>query len=142
MTDLQTPDGLRRSSSDFGSSRDVLQRSSALSNKVTSVLSASYTDREIQDALEALDLRKLPNTAETRRQLRLAVQGEVLKCNGEIIDSFGAISEVIKRFNWSLKLRRLINILAIESYWLHDSCSEFRMQHHETGNNPVSRGNF
>lgn len=66
----------------------------ALSSRITSVLSASYADLEIRDALETLDARGVQNTAETRRQLRLDVQKEVIECNGEIIKDFGQVAEV------------------------------------------------
>jgi hypothetical protein len=66
----------------------------ALSSRITSVLSASYADLEIRDALETLDARGVQNTAETRRQLRLQVQKEVIQCNGEIVKDFGAVAEV------------------------------------------------
>ncbi|KAI9772011.1 MAG: Golgi transport complex subunit 6 [Geoglossum simile] len=72
-------------------------RASALSNKLTSVLSASYADLEIRDALETLDERGTENTPETRRRLRLDVQKEVIQCNGEIISEFGQIAEQVKR---------------------------------------------
>jgi conserved oligomeric Golgi complex subunit 6 len=73
------------------------QRPSALSNKLTSVLSASFADSDIRDALEALDARGVQNTAETRRQLRLDIQKEVIDCNGEIVKDFGKVAEVRKR---------------------------------------------
>jgi hypothetical protein len=66
----------------------------ALSSRITSVLSASYADLEIRDALETLDSRGVENTSETRRQLRLHVQKEVVQCNGEIIKDFGQVAEV------------------------------------------------
>ena len=66
----------------------------ALSARITSVLSASYADLEIRDALETLDDRGMRNTAETRRQLRLHVQREVIQCNGEIVRDFGHVAEV------------------------------------------------
>jgi hypothetical protein len=66
----------------------------ALSARITSVLSASYADLEIRDALETLDARSVRNTAETRRQLRLDVQREVIQCNGEIVRDFGEVAEV------------------------------------------------
>jgi len=69
-------------------------RPSALSNKLTSVLSASYADSDIRDALEALDASDIQNTAETRRQLRLDIQKEVIDCNGEIVKDFGKVAEV------------------------------------------------
>ncbi len=72
----------------------VPQRSNALSNKLTSVLSASYADLEIRDALQTLDARRVRNTAETRRRLRLDSQKEVIEHNGNIIKDFGHFAEV------------------------------------------------
>lgn len=66
----------------------------ALSSRITSVLSASYADLEIRGALETIDERKIQNTAETRRQIRLDVQKEVIECNGEIVKDFGEVAEV------------------------------------------------
>ena len=66
----------------------------ALATRITSVLSASYADLEIRDALETLDARGVRNTAETRRQLRLDVQKEVIQCNGEVVKDFGQVAEV------------------------------------------------
>lgn len=69
-------------------------RSNALSNRITSVLSASYADSDLREALETLSLRDIHNTAETRRQLRLDVQKEVLDCNAEVVRDFGKVAEV------------------------------------------------
>jgi hypothetical protein len=69
-------------------------RSNPLSSKVTSVLSASYADSDIRDALSLLDKRNLENNAETRRQIRLNVQKEVIESNGDIIREFGQVAEV------------------------------------------------
>ena len=71
-----------------------IQRSNALSNRLTSVLSASYADSDIRDALETLSIRGVHNNAETRRQLRLDVQKEVVDCNAEIVRDFGKVAEV------------------------------------------------
>lgn len=76
------------------SSPSTAPRPSALSNRLTSVLSASYADSDIRDALETLDERNVRNTAETRRQLRLDVQKEVIDSNGAIIKDFGKAAEV------------------------------------------------
>jgi hypothetical protein len=83
-------------SSDAGDSlaSPQLSRANPLSSKVTSVLSASYADSDIRDALSLLDKRGLQNTAETRRQLRLDVQKEVIESNGDIIHEFGRVAEV------------------------------------------------
>lgn len=70
------------------------QRPNALTNRLTSVLSASYADSDIRDSLETLSLRGIHNTAETRRQLRLDVQKEVVDCNAEIVKDFGKVAEV------------------------------------------------
>ncbi|KAF2807628.1 oligomeric Golgi complex subunit 6 [Mytilinidion resinicola] len=71
--------------------------SNALSSRITSVLSASYADLDIRDALETLNGRGIRNTAETRRQLRLDVQKEVIQCNGDIVKDFGQVAEQLKR---------------------------------------------
>ncbi|KAE8147525.1 oligomeric Golgi complex subunit 6 [Aspergillus avenaceus] len=73
------------------------QRSNALTNRMTSVLSASYADSDIRDALETLSLRGIHNTPEVRRQLRLDVQKEVVDCNAEIVRDFGKVAEQLQR---------------------------------------------
>jgi hypothetical protein len=75
-------------------------RSNALSSKVNSVLSASYADLEIRDALNLLDKRGIENTVETRRQLRLDIQKDVIDSNGLVIKEFGHVAEV----SWLLVL--------------------------------------
>ncbi len=70
------------------------QRSNALSNRVANVLSASYADTEIKDALDILDKKEIQNTPEIRRRLRLDVQKEVIEYNGAIVKDFGHVSEV------------------------------------------------
>lgn len=69
-------------------------RSNALTTKVNSVLSASYADLEIKDALNLLDERGIRNTAETRRRLRLDIQKDVIESNGLVIQEFGHVAEV------------------------------------------------
>ena len=68
-----------------------------LSSKVSSVLSSSYADTEFREALTLLDDRGVLNTAETRRQLRLDLQKEVIDSNAEIVDEFAKVAEV-RRF--------------------------------------------
>lgn len=70
------------------------QKSNVLSGKISSVLSASYADSEIRDALQALDRTRVQNTPDLRRKLRLDVQKEVIDCNAEIVDQFGTVAEV------------------------------------------------
>lgn len=72
----------------------VAPRTNALSSKVSSLLSASYADLEIRDALNLIDERNIENNARTRRQLRLDVQKEVIESNGVIIREFGHVAEV------------------------------------------------
>ena len=72
----------------------AMQRTNVLSNKLTSVLSASYADSEIRDTLRQLDTTNVQNTPETRRKIRLDVQKEVNDCNASIIDDFGMVAEV------------------------------------------------
>ncbi|KAM0794427.1 oligomeric Golgi complex subunit 6 [Usnea florida] len=80
----------------------VPQRSTALSNKLSSVLSASYADSEIRDALRSLDEKEIKNTAETRRRLRLDIQKEVIQRNGAIIQEFGHVAEQLKRIGTTI----------------------------------------
>lgn len=70
------------------------QRSNAFSNKLSGVLSASYADSEIRDALRTLDEKEIRNTAETRRRLRLDIQKEVIQRNGAVVHEFGHVAEV------------------------------------------------
>lgn len=86
---VTTQDGLTPSTPGTAS-----RSTNALSSRITSVLSASYADLDIRDAVETLDARGLKNTAETRRQLRLDVQREVIQCNGEIVRDFGEVADV------------------------------------------------
>ena len=98
------------------------QRSNALSNKVSSILSASYVDSEIRDALKTLDGKKIVNSAETRRGLRLDVQKDVIDRNGSIIKDFGHVAEVCNFISsWRLLVLRVMP--AIEAYWIYDSQS-------------------
>ncbi|KAF2972041.1 hypothetical protein GQX73_g1549 [Xylaria multiplex] len=68
-----------------------------ISSKVTSVLSTSYADSEFREALALLDERGINNSAETRRQLRLDVQKEVIDSNGQIISEFGRVADQLRR---------------------------------------------
>ncbi|KAK4954985.1 Golgi transport complex subunit 6 [Elasticomyces elasticus] len=88
-------------------------RSNALQNRITGVLSASYADLEIRDALAILDGRNIQNTADSRRNLRLDVQQELIECNSDIIQDFGKVAEQLKGIG-----------IAIAK--LNDSCAEMR----------------
>ncbi|KAL9029509.1 MAG: hypothetical protein Q9196_002263 [Gyalolechia fulgens] len=75
----------------------AFQRSNALSNKLTGVLSVSYTDSEIRDALHWLDSKKVQNTPNLRRRLRLDLQRDVIDSNGSIVQDFGQVAEQLRR---------------------------------------------
>ncbi|KAI1385265.1 oligomeric Golgi complex subunit 6 [Hypoxylon trugodes] len=80
----------------------VGRSSNPLSSKVTSVLSTSYADAEFRESLALLDERGISNTAETRRQLRLDVQKEVIDSNGKIITEFGRVAEQLRRIGTTI----------------------------------------
>lgn len=44
--------------------------------------------------MEILDSRQTRNTPETRRNLRLEAQQELIECNGEVIKDFGEVAQV------------------------------------------------
>lgn len=102
--------------SPIGGGINAAPRSTALSNRLTSVLSASYADSDIRDALATLDQRGVKNTAEKRRQLRLDIQKEVLDCNGEIVADFGKVAEVGK--SAGVVLPRMRGPLGIPSLYI------------------------
>jgi hypothetical protein len=90
-----TPGGLVDSPISPGSeSLPASRRSNALSTKLTSVLSSSFADYEIRDALRLLDERGVHNDEETRRNLKANAQKEVIDCNAKIVDDFGQVAEV------------------------------------------------
>ena len=70
------------------------QKSNALSNKISTVLSQSFADTEVRDALDTLDKQHCQNTAEFRRGLRLNVQKEVIQRNSDIIQDFASVADV------------------------------------------------
>ncbi|KAI9676885.1 MAG: Golgi transport complex subunit 6 [Caeruleum heppii] len=84
------------STATFWASDTPVNRSNALSNKITGMLSSSYADLDIRDALDTVDEMGFSNTAESRRLFRQDVQKEVIDCNGEIIDEFGHVAQQLK----------------------------------------------
>ena len=89
--------GLASGFDDVSTSFSQSQRSSALTTKITSVLSTSYVDADIREALRTLDENHIQNTPKARRRLRLDIQKEVIECNGEIVRDFGLVAEVRHR---------------------------------------------
>ncbi|KAI9707191.1 MAG: Golgi transport complex subunit 6 [Candelina mexicana] len=114
-------------------------RSSALSNKLISVLSTSYADLEIRDALEILDARGIANTQETRRHLRLDVQREVIDCNAQIVEEFGQVAEQLKRIgstvaslqNCCKDMRQHISMAHLETAPILDEASSLMGQQNQ-----------
>ncbi len=103
-------------------------RSNPLSAKVTSVLSSSYADADIRDALALLDKRHVENNAETRRQLRLDIQKEVIESNGSIIREFGHVAEVsLCNIDISMQMNINLSLLATQTDWSHHSKPESRL---------------
>jgi hypothetical protein len=76
---------------------EAVGRQTALSGRISTVLSTSYSDLEIRDALTELDRRKFVNTAESRRQLRLDIQDEVIKRNGDVLADFAGVVHELKQ---------------------------------------------
>lgn len=62
--------------------------------RLSSILSASYSDSEIRNALQVLDSRFTANSPDSRRQLRVDVQAEVIQSNARIVQEFAKIAEV------------------------------------------------
>jgi conserved oligomeric Golgi complex subunit 6 len=88
----------------------TIGRQSALSGRISTVLSTSYSDLEIRDAVAVLDQRGFKNTAESRRQLRLDIQDEVIKRNGEVLSDFGGVVNELRRVD--VILSRISNTCA------------------------------
>jgi hypothetical protein len=89
------------------------RRTNALSTKLTSVLSSSYADYEIRDALRLLDARGVHNDEETRRNLKLNAQKEVIDCNAKIVDDFGHVAEVCIVYPTQIPFILLTNALCM-----------------------------
>ena len=89
-----SPDGLSPSAGVSSPTVASTGRTNALSSRITSVLSTSYADLDLRDALETLDTRGFVNSQDSRRNLRLDLQQEVIQCNGEIIKDFGEVAQV------------------------------------------------
>ena|SRR2546423_15225663 len=92
----------------------------ALSSKITALLSSSFADSEIRDALAILDARGVTNNAETRRNLRQDAQKEVINCNAEIVADFGKVAKVWHKTSTLLPLAHK-KALATQTDW-HDDC--------------------
>ncbi|RMZ83217.1 hypothetical protein DV738_g1289, partial [Chaetothyriales sp. CBS 135597] len=91
--DAADPSLLSPSAGDSLASR----KASALSTKLATVLSSSYADSEIREALRLLDLRQGADHENIRHNLKASVQKEVIDANARILDDFGQVAEQLKR---------------------------------------------
>lgn len=78
----------------LGSDGSSVKRSNALSNRLTNVLSSSYADTEIRDALRLFDARYRDKDIENEVDLRYETQREVIEANARIIDDFAKVARV------------------------------------------------
>ncbi|OQE96450.1 hypothetical protein PENNAL_c0001G04457 [Penicillium nalgiovense] len=116
------------------------QRPTALTNRLTTVLSASYADSDIRDSLETLSVRGIHNTEETRRQLRLDVQKEVVDCNAEIVKDFRKVAEQLRRIGTVVStlnqtcedMRKRINLAKQDTTPVLEEASALMAQKKET----------
>ncbi|KAK9448007.1 oligomeric Golgi complex subunit 6 [Limtongia smithiae] len=67
-------------------------RSNLFSLKLAEILSTSYADSSIRDALQLLGERIQDNTPEMRRQFRANVEAEVIEANGQVLEQFSNIA--------------------------------------------------
>ena len=104
-----TQDGIESPLSTGGDSF-ASRKANALSTKLASVLSSSYADSEIREALRLLDIRGIHSAEDTRHNLKANVQKEVIDANGRIIDDFGQVAEVRPGFQAVQKIHLTINI--------------------------------
>ncbi|KAL5597055.1 hypothetical protein BROUX41_006278 [Berkeleyomyces rouxiae] len=96
-----------------------------LTSKVTSVLSTSFADSEFRDTLALLDSRGLVNTPDTRRQLRLGLQKEIIDSNGVILDDFGRVAEQLRRIGTTLnKLNKSYTDMKVQLQGAHDQSTQ------------------
>lgn len=78
----------------LGTDGSSAKRSNALSNRLTNVLSSSYADTEIRDALRLFDARYSDKELEHEIDLRYETQKEVIEANARIIDDFSKVAQV------------------------------------------------
>lgn len=70
------------------------KRNNALTSKLTSVLSSSYADSEIRDALRVFDGRYGRNELGSDFDLKYETQREVIEANARIIKDFSEVAKV------------------------------------------------
>lgn len=85
IVNLDGPDG------DLSSAK----RNNVLTSKLTSVLSSSYADSEIRDALRVFDGRYGRDELDSEFDLKYETQREVIEANARIIKDFSEVAKVI-----------------------------------------------
>lgn len=71
-----------------------IRSSNPLSAKVSSLLSASYSDAGFKETLELIDERHIPIDAKGRRTFQLNLHKEIIDQNGQVLDEFRKVTEV------------------------------------------------
>jgi len=70
----------------------IAYRGNAVQNRISSILSTSYSDLEIKNALQTLDSQKI--TSNDRKDLRLDLDQELVKGNGDVVKDFSQVAQV------------------------------------------------
>lgn len=70
------------------------KRGTALSNKLTNILSSTYADSETRDALRLFDARYGNDWTNGEFDIRYEVQKEAIEANARIIDDFSKVAKV------------------------------------------------
>lgn len=115
---------------------------STLSTKITTLLSSSYSDLDLRDALHTLETthKITKNSPATRRNLRLNVQREILDSNSAILDDFGQVAEQLKSVGDALaqlqshcaSLRSHVSAARVETAPMLDEASSLLEQKERT----------
>lgn len=77
-----------------GEEGQASKRATALSTKLATVLSASYADSEIREALRLFDLRDVASHEGGTHNLKALAEKEVIDANARVVDDFGHVAEV------------------------------------------------
>lgn len=75
------------------------RRGNALTNKLTRVLSSSYADTEIRDALRLFDARYGHKGGDDDLDLRYEAQREMIEANAQIVNDFSRVAEVRRTYS-------------------------------------------
>lgn len=94
-TAANRPNGSNSHGIESMASDDLIpKRGTALSNKLTNVLSSTYADGETRDALQLFDARYGNDWTKDEFDLRYEAQKEAIEANARIIDDFSKVAKV------------------------------------------------